>query len=110
MAAKIVQGSTSVMSFTVLISSAGRRVSLVRAFRKALSDLGVEGRVLASDTASLSAAYHEADAGFLVPPCLESGFVPHMIELCQRESIDMIVPTIDTELPVYAASRAAFAQ
>jgi carbamoyl-phosphate synthase large subunit len=98
------------MSFTVLISSAGRRVSLLHAFRDAFKALGIQGRVFASDMSSLSAAYHSADAAFVVPGCLEPTFLPHMLALCRRESIDMVVPTIDTELPVYAANRAAFGE
>ena len=34
---------------------------------------------------------------------------PQMLELCRRQRIRLIVPTIDTELPAYAAHREAFA-
>jgi carbamoyl-phosphate synthase large subunit len=97
-------------AFNVLVSSAGRRVGLVRAFRAALRELGVEGRVLAADVSDLSSAFHLADAGFLVPPCTSREFVPALTDLCEREAIRLVVPTIDPELPVWAEHRESFAE
>lgn len=90
----------------VLLSSAGRRVGLLESFRNALQDLGVPGRILAVDCSPLSAAFHRADAGFLVPRCSETGFVPVVVGICRRENVSLIVPTIDPELPIYATNRA----
>jgi carbamoyl-phosphate synthase large subunit len=90
---------------TVLVSSAGRRVELVKAFRQALEDLGLEGRVLATDRSWYSSARHSADAHFEVPSCDRPEFVPRMVELCTEQHVDLVVPTIDTELPVLAAAR-----
>ncbi|MCA9674637.1 MAG: ATP-grasp domain-containing protein [Myxococcales bacterium] len=93
----------------VLISSAGRRVELLRLWRRALASLELEGSVLGADISRLSAAYHEADHSFQVPRCTAPDFVPEMIELCRRERIAIVVPTIDTELPALAAARSEFA-
>lgn len=92
----------------VLISSAGRRVALVDAFRTALGRTGHGGRVLAADMSRWSSAFHHADAGLLVPRCTDPSFVPTMLELCREHAIGLVVPTIDTELPVLAASRERF--
>ncbi len=94
--------------FNVLISSAGRRVALLRAFRKALADLGLPGRVIATDMSAMSAAFQEADAGFLVPPCDDEGFIPTLLQVCAREHVGLVVPTIDTELQVLADQRERF--
>jgi carbamoyl-phosphate synthase large subunit len=99
---------------TVLISSAGRRVELLRAFRRTLdtfpdANQHDSGRVLAVDCSWYSSAYHDADEAFLVPPCTDPDFVPRMVELCATQHVDLLVPTIDPELPVYAAARAQFA-
>lgn len=56
----------------------------------------------------MSAAFHEADEGFLVPPCDDDGFIPALLELCSREHIGLIVPTIDTELQALAEQRDRF--
>jgi len=97
-------------SFNVLISSAGRRHALLQCWRQARQALGLAGEVLAADCSPLSAAGHAADRFFLVPRCGDPQFVPKMLELCRTFQIAMIIPTIDTELSVYAASRAAFAE
>ena len=94
----------------VLISSAGRRVALLRLFRRTLADLGLTGRVLAADMSALSAAFHEADEGFVVPRCTSEEFVPEMLELCRRHRVGLVIPTIDPELAVYAAHRDEFAE
>lgn len=93
----------------VLISSAGRRVGLLRAFRRALADGETPGRVLAVDSSPHSAALQEADDGWLVPRCTDPSFIPTMLDLCERENVGLVVPTIDTELETYARHRRAFA-
>jgi carbamoyl-phosphate synthase large subunit len=95
--------------FNVLVSSAGRRVALLRLFREALAGLGLEGAVLATDMSRLSSAFQLADEAFVVPPCRSLDFVPAMLELCRAHAVRLVVPTIDPELPVYAAHRAEFA-
>jgi carbamoyl-phosphate synthase large subunit len=97
-------------SFNVLISSAGRRVALLNIFRRTLSDMELEGKVVAADMSTLSSAFHSADDSFLVPRCTDSEFIPSILENCRRHSIDLVVPTIDTELPVYAEHRESFSE
>lgn len=96
--------------FNVLISSAGRRVALMESFRHTLGTLGLSGRVLAADSSSLSAAFHAADGAYLVPRCTEEDFIPTMLDICRREGVRLVVPTIDPELPVYAEHRCRFAE
>jgi carbamoyl-phosphate synthase large subunit len=93
----------------VLLTSAGRRVALLRAFRRALEPLG-GGRVLAADVASNAPAIHEADAGFRIPRCDTPEYVPALLELCRREGVALVVPTIDPELVTLAQARAEFAR
>ena len=92
----------------VLITSVGRRVALVRAFREALAAVG-GGRVVAADVSRSAAALHEADAGFCVPPCDSPEYVPALIDICRHEDAVLVVPTTDREQPAIAAGRAAFA-
>jgi len=88
--------------FTVLISSAGRRVELVRIFRQAVADLTPGGRVLAVDSSWYSGALHDADEGFVVPPVSDPDFVAVLLDLCERRAVDLIVPTTDREWPVWS--------
>ena len=92
----------------VLISSGGRRVVLARLFREALADLGLPGEVHVADMSPLSAAMVDAASSHLVPPCTDAEYLPSMLELCGAHEIRLLVPTIDTELPVLSGARDAF--
>ena len=96
-------------AFSVLLTSGGRRVALVREFQAALKALGVPGRVLVADLRRNAAAFHAADAGVLVPRVTSPEYVPHLLALCEREGVRMVVPLIDTELHLLAPHREAFA-
>lgn len=96
--------------FHVLLSSAGRRVALLEIFRKTLADLSLAGEVLAADVSPLSAASRVADRAFRVPRCTSPDFVPEMLRICKEQSVSLVVPTIDTELPAYAGRRDDFAR
>jgi carbamoyl-phosphate synthase large subunit len=93
---------------TVLISSAGRRVELLRGFRRALDSLGVEGRVIATDASWYSSAFHDADEAFVVPRLDDPGYVPALLDVCEKQQVDLVVPTIDTEMAAWVASRDQF--
>ncbi len=94
----------------VCLSSAGRRVALLEGFREALRELAPGGHVYAVDACLTAPALRLADAAWQAPYCSAPAFLPAMLELCRRERIGLIVPTIDTELPVYAAHREEFAE
>lgn len=100
-------GSTKPL--TVLVSSAGRRVELVRAFREVVTDLTAGGRVLATDSSWYSSAFHEADEGFVVPRVTDPDVVPHLLDLCERHGVDVVVPTTDREMPMWVGARDRFA-
>lgn len=94
---------------TVLISSAGRRVELLRGFRRALASLGLDGKVVATDATWYSSAFHEADESVIVPRLDDPAFVPTLLEVCEKHAVDLIVPTIDTEMAAWVANRDRFA-
>ncbi len=82
---------------------------LARLFRTALADLGLPGDVAACDASPLSAAYTDAGTRFLVPPCSDPTFIPALLDACIANQIHLVVPTIDTELPMLAEVREQFA-
>lgn len=88
----------------VLISSAGRRAALLQAFRGAGGDsIRVELHACDLDP-GLSAACALADVAHRVPRCTDPTFIPAIDRIVRDHGIDLIVPTIDPELPAYAAS------
>jgi carbamoyl-phosphate synthase large subunit len=91
-------------NLTVLISSIGRRAQLVECFRRAARELSISITVLGTDAApDLSPASHLTDRSFLVPRCSEPGFVTATMKICGTQNVDLVIPTIDPELPIYAA-------
>jgi carbamoyl-phosphate synthase large subunit len=94
-----------VSEVNVLFTSVGRRVELVRAFRRAYAELDLAGRVVGVDIDPLAPALRECDAWFMVPRFDEPGFVPALVEVCRRERIALLFPLIDPELPVLARAR-----
>jgi carbamoyl-phosphate synthase large subunit len=92
----------------VLITSASRKVLLVRAFRAALAELG-GGSVVASDLDPRAAALYEADRRRALPRSDDPGFVDALRTLCREERIGLVIPTRDEELPVLAGARGVLA-
>jgi carbamoyl-phosphate synthase large subunit len=90
-------------SLTLLFTSARRRNQLMDCFRRDAALLGVSVRVLAADLCpQLSSACRQADASFAVPRCTDPQYVPALMEICRREGVRLLVPTIDTEPPCSA--------
>jgi carbamoyl-phosphate synthase large subunit len=87
---------------TVLISSAGRRVELIRCFRNGAAALGLDLTVIGADLdPRMSAACQVADRAVRVPRCDRPEFIDALLGIC----LDLIVPTIDPELePLSAAA------
>jgi len=95
---------------TVLFSSAGRRVELIQCFREAARNLKIDLVVIAIDMdPSWSPACQVADLCCRVPRCTSDGFPDEVVGLCKQHEVDLIIPTIDPELSVYANIRHALA-
>lgn len=94
---------------TVLITAASRRVPLVQAFKAALRDLGVCGTVIVTDVNHLSPGVHVADQARLVPLATDPCYLDAIEEICRDAEVDLVIPTIDDELPMFGESRARFA-
>jgi carbamoyl-phosphate synthase large subunit len=93
----------------ILITSAGQRVSLVRAFKKELNNFFPEGKVFAADMCpELSPACYVADKSFQVKKVTVTEYIDDLLQLCKQNDIKMVVPTIDTELLVLAKSKSLF--
>ena len=85
-------------NINILILSAGRRVELINRFKRARKKLGIEGKIVAVDISNTAPAIYFADKYYLIPRIDNSEYVNSIIDVCQKENIDLIVPTIDTEL------------
>lgn len=90
---------------TVLFTSAGRRVELLRAFRRAYHTLGVHGKIIAADMDPLAAALQVADCRYVVPPLTSTEYLPALVDICRRDRVDLVFPLIDPDISVLASHR-----
>lgn len=90
----------------ILFSSAGRRVELINSFRKAKENMNIKGNFIGVDIDKLAPALNFVDKKYIVPRLNSSEFIPTIIDICKKENIALIIPTIDTELEVYSKNKA----
>ena len=89
----------------ILFTSVGRRVELVRAFRRAYAELGLKGSILATDIDPLAPALSEVDRYYLVPRVDDPDYIPTLAEICRSETVQLIFPLIDPDIPILAEGR-----
>lgn len=94
------------MAINVLITSAGRRVSLIKAFKKALEKR--EGKLYAGDMDELAPGLYFADEKIKLLKVVDKDYVPQLLKIVETERINLIVPTIDTELMVLSKNARLF--
>jgi carbamoyl-phosphate synthase large subunit len=93
----------------MLITSAGRRVALLRCFEAAARQCGVDLQIFACDmNPEWSAACQIADQAFQVPHASDSAYAEIVRGLCIEHGISLVVPTIDTELPALSRVQRSF--
>ncbi|MCL5127870.1 MULTISPECIES: ATP-grasp domain-containing protein [unclassified Algibacter] len=93
----------------ILITSAGRRVSLVEAFQKELKEIFPKGKVMTTDfNIKLSAACQISDGSFQLPLVSDDDYFDLLLKVCLENEIKLIIPTIDTELLLLAKKEKQF--
>jgi len=92
----------------ILITSAGQRVSLVKAFQKELRDYN-GGKVYTVDmNPDLSPACQISDGAYSVEKVTSVNYIDDLIRLSHKLQVTVIVPTIDTELQTLSKNRQHF--
>ena len=79
-------------------------MGLLNCFRDSLSKRTVSGAVLTTDSASTAPTAFIADHACSVPRCVHPDFLNAVFQLCTEHDVKLLVPTIDTELPIYSAA------
>jgi carbamoyl-phosphate synthase large subunit len=93
----------------IIITSAGQRVSLVRAFQKELGYCQIDGRVFTTDLKpDLCSACVVSDNAFKVGRFRDPDYIDILLALCIENKVKMVIPTIDTELLLLAENKSLF--
>jgi carbamoyl-phosphate synthase large subunit len=89
----------------ILFTSVGRRVELLRSFRRAYEELGLDGKIVAIDVDRLASGLQAADVACLVPRLDSPEYIPELTRVLRKEEIAIVFPLIDPDVPLLAAHR-----
>jgi len=89
----------------VLVSSVGRRVSIVQYLKKELKGIG---QVIAVDQSLYAPALYAADLYESVPPYDHPLYMPTMLKICDKFRVAAVISLIDPELSVLAKNKEQF--
>lgn len=91
---------------SILISSSGRKISLLTLFQNAAHERG--WRVIAGDCDALAPTLFMADEAIQLPAVSAENYIPCLLELADSHDVRLIVSGIDTDLLLLAQSAGEF--
>lgn len=89
----------------ILFCSAGRRVELLKDFKKSMEE---SDRIVAADLSNLAPALYVADAYYLVPRIDDPTYLDTILDICRKERINAVTTLIDPEIGLLAKNRTRF--
>lgn len=92
----------------ILFTGVGRRVELLQEFKKAALALGKELKIYGADTTRTAPALAYCDYVRLVVSMEDAGYISQLVEICRDDQIDLVIPTIDTDLLLLSQNREGF--
>lgn len=85
-------------AINIVIGSAGRRLYLIRWFREAFKNLGVEGRVIVTEADTSSASFTAGDLGILMPKYSDPAYETALLDMVDKFKPAMFLSVNDWEL------------
>lgn len=95
-------------TFRILFTGVGRRVELIQAFRQAANRLNVNLKLYGADMAGTAPALAFCDYTRKVCGMRDADYIPELLRICEADRIDLLIPTIDTDLLVLSQNAAEF--
>lgn len=92
----------------ILITCVGRRVELVQEFYRSAKQLGIDLKICGTDADLTAPALAFCDEKVLAPKIRSDEYIPFMLDYCKKEKVDGLIPTIDTDLLVFAQNKDKF--
>jgi FMN phosphatase YigB (HAD superfamily)/carbamoylphosphate synthase large subunit len=85
-------------TYRILFTGVGRRVELMQAFRQAANNLNIDLKLYGADMVMTAPALAFCDYTRRILKVQDEEYIPNIIETCRKDSIDMVIPTIDKDL------------
>ena len=92
----------------ILFTGVGRRVELIQAFRDAAFALNKELIIYGADMAGTAPALAYCDFSRRTAGMKEPQYIDDLIRICKEDDIDLLIPTIDTDLLVLSENSLKF--
>lgn len=92
----------------ILFTGVGRRVELLQAFRNAALVLNKELKIYGADMAGTAPALAYCDYARKVVGMKDAGYIDNLLAICKEDKIDLVIPTIDTDLLVLSENKDKF--
>lgn len=92
----------------ILFTSVGRRVELMQAFHKAAKELSQELEIIGADITESAPALQFCDRAEIVCRISDDNYIPMLLDICERNKVDCLIPTIDTDLLLLSKNRSVF--
>lgn len=92
----------------ILFTGVGRRIELLQAFRNAALVLNKDLKTYGADMAGTAPALAYCDFTRKVVAMKDPGYIQNLLDICQEDHIDLLIPTIDTDLLVLSENKERF--
>lgn len=92
----------------ILFTGVGRRIELLQAFREAALVLNKNLKIYGADMAGTAPALAYCDYARKVVSMKDSSYIDNLIQICVDDKIDLLIPTIDTDLLVLSKNKDRF--
>ena len=89
----------------VLFCCAGRRVKLLKDFRKTL---GNNGNIVVANNSKLAPALYIADKKYIVSKISDENYINEILNICEKEKIKIVCTLIDPEIQILAQNTEKF--
>lgn len=96
------------MELRILFTGIGRRVELVQAFRQAALCLNVNLKIYGADMLGTAPALSYCDYTRRVCAMKDPDYIAQLVVICEQDKIDLLIPTIDTDLLVLSQNTDKF--
>lgn len=98
------------LTYRILFTGVGRRVELVQAFRQAASHLDLSLKIYGADMSRTAPALAFCDYKREICGMREKEYIQQLLDICKKDKINLIIPTIDTDLLVLSQNKDLFEQ
>lgn len=96
----VLMKNNKIKEIHILVTGVGRRVELLQAFRQAALKLNINLKIYGADMAGTAPTLAYCDYTRKVCTMRDPRYIQQLVDICAADKIDLVMPTIDTDLLV----------